>query len=356
MSLVESRITVKEAIGLSKQSGTAVDVLLQSDQQKKLLDTKELWAAPGLIDLHTHIFPGTAAIGLAADTVGIRTGVAALVDAGSSGWQNFDRFLAEVVHPSFTKVYAFLNISPDGLVSEKGELAEPGRLSVEKTVECARRYSRYIRGIKARASASAVGTAGMAGIKLAKEAAELAGLPLMVHIGNGPPALDDVLDLLGAGDIVTHCFHGKPGGILLDGKVRPKALAARARGVRFDVGHGSSSLNFAVARDALKQGFYPDAISTDIYDRNINGPVFDLITTVNKFIALGMSRKEALLRSSVVPAKLLGLTDEDGSANLTMLDWQEGPGEYVDSDGNSIAARGKFVVKYVICHGYVYAL
>lgn len=353
MSLIEKQLQVHEFVAISGQKDNTISVLIQSDQQDKLVGTENLWAVPGLVDIHTHVFPGCAAIGSPADTVGVSTGVSAVVDAGSSGWQNFERFLAESVHPSVTNVYAFLNISPDGLVSEKGELADLRRISVAKTVECARRHSRYIKGIKARASVSATVNTGIAGIELAKEAAMKAELPLMVHVGNGPPAFDEVLDLLGEGDIVTHCFHGKPGGIFLEnGSIRPKAVAARERGVRFDVGHGSASLNFAVAKQAIQAGFYPDTISTDIYEGNINGPVFDLVTTANKFIGLGMSKSEALMSCSVVPAQILGIP----RAGLTLLEWTDCYGKYFDSDGNAISITGAFSAKYVILNGLVFPL
>lgn len=355
MGLSEISLKVKEAVALPADNG-AISVLVRPDQQDKLAGTENLWAVPGLIDIHTHVFPGRAAIGSQADTVGIKTGVSTVVDAGSSGWQNFNQFLAEAVHPSVTNVYAFLNISPDGLVTEKGELADLSRLSVARTVECARRHSRYIKGIKARASASATAGTDIAAIVLAKEAAIQAELPLMVHIGNGPPALDDVLDLLGPGDIVTHCFHGKPEGIIMeDGSIRAKALSARARGVRFDIGHGSASLNFAVARQAMQAGFCPDTISTDIYDRNIDGPVFNLITTVNKFIALGMSKRQALTISSVVPGQILDIPVE-AETNLALLEWLEDPGRFSDSEGNILSAQGVFRIKYVLFDGLVFAL
>lgn len=352
VELADIQLQVKETVGYPGQDSRTVQVRIRAGQEDILAGTEDLWAAPGLIDMHTHVFAGGAAIGSPADTVGIESGVSAVVDAGSSGWQNFDKFLAEVVHPSKTRVFALLNISPDGLVNEKGELADLSRLSIDKTVECARRHSRYIKGIKARASATATGTTGIAGIEMAKEAAVKAKIPLMVHIGNGPPAFDDVLNLLEKGDIVTHCFHGKPGGLFLeDGSLRPGVRAARERGVKFDVGHGSASFNFAVARRAIEAGFMPDTISTDIYERNIHGPVFNLITTVNKLICLGMSKPDALLSCSAIPAQVLSISDQEPGLNLTLLEWYDKPQEYTDSDGNRLSLQGGFTIRYALVNG-----
>lgn len=354
--VVSMEFPVKEVVVLPHNHNW-VTASIRADQRHLLTNTENLWAAPGLVDIHTHVFPGHAAIGSIADDVGVHKGVSIVVDAGSSGWQNFEQFMVQVIHPSVTTVYAWLNISPDGLVKEKGELADLDRLSLEKTVETARRHSRYIKGIKARASATATGNTGIAAIRLAKAAAEVADVPLMVHIGNGPPSLEEVLALLSAGDIITHCFHGKPGGILeADGRLRQDVDAARARGILFDVGHGSASLDFSVAGQAIANGFLPDTISTDVYDRNVNGPVFDLVTTINKFIALGMGKAAALEAASLKPSSVLGLSPQELSTGLTLLEWQDAVREYVDSQGNVLKATGAFAVKYILANGSLIAL
>ncbi|WP_428950165.1 amidohydrolase/deacetylase family metallohydrolase [Streptomyces sp. cg35] len=301
------------------------------------LDATGLLVAPGLIDLHTHVYePGTD-LGVPADTVGVDQGVTTIVDAGSCGSDDWDDFGDNVVRPAATRVLSWLNISRHGLVHGRQELSRgPGDIDEAATEKVLRAHPDQVRGLKIRMSASVLGDSGLAPLEAAKRVAARAGVPVMVHVGNEPPHLGDVLDLLGEGDVVTHAFHGKPGGLFGS---EPQARAAVARGVRLDVGHGSASLNFAVAERALAAGFTPHTISTDLHNRNVDGPVHSLVATLTKLLALGLTPQQVIRCSTLHAAQVIGLDGELGTlrtgaaADLTLLRLTEEAVTMTDADG-----------------------
>lgn len=175
-------------------------------------------------------------------------------------------------------------------------------------------------------------------LDLARETSDAAGLPLMIHIGDTHPALPVILRETRAGDVVTHCYHDRPGGILdEEGKVLPSVRAAAGRGMLFDVGHGRGSFAFAVARRALAQEFPPAMISPDLHIYNLNGPVFDLATTMSKFLHLGLSLSEVVRMTTANPARSVRLENEIGTlragacADVTLLAWRHGPVQLMDA-------------------------
>lgn len=323
------------------------------------LDASGTIVTPGLIDLHAHVFPGRTPLGIEADRVGVEQGVTTLVDAGSAGARTFATFLDEAVKPAETRVLAFLNIAGEGLCGGLSELADMDRLTPREAVALIREQP-LIRGIKARMSASVVRENGIKPLLVAKEAAREAGCPLMVHIGNAPPALPEILRELDAGDVVTHAFHGKTGGILDDrGRLIPEAEKALARGVLFDVGHGTSSFSFRTMRQARALGLAPHTISTDIYRQNAAGPVHSLTTTMTKFVALGFSLEEVIAACTAAPAAVLRMTDEIGTlrpgavADLSLLELTNVPVVLTDSEREQLTAEESVTAKLTIKAGKV---
>lgn len=331
----------------------------QFPEAKETLDVADCIVTPGLIDLHTHVFEGGAALGIHADTVGVRQGVTTVVDAGSSGVDTFAKFLSGVVVQNTTEVLAWLNIARDGLFSSLSELADLSNLAPGESVDLIRQDKR-IRGIKVRMSSSVVKESGIQPLEVARGAAREAGVPLLVHVGNAPPALAEILDRLDRGDVVTHAFHGKPGGILDNRReLIPQARAALARGVSFDVGHGTSSFSFKTMQRARELGVLPYSISTDIYQRNVNGPVFSLAATMSKFLALGLSLEEVVGATTLAPARILGLDGSLGTlkpgtvADMTVFALKDGPVDFIDSEGNHLHADRQIQVKYTIKSGRI---
>lgn len=320
---------------------------------RRFLDARGLLVTPGLIDLHTHVYDGRTGLGTPADTVGVEAGVTTLVDAGSVGCDSFADFDATVVATGSTRILSWLNISRHGLTRGTRELAERESIQHAASVRTILENPATIRGVKVRMSRSVVGDNGLEPLRAAKRVtAEVAAatgrpFPVMVHVGNAPPALGDVLDLLEAGDVVTHAFHGKRGGLFpaTDSGPIPQALAAVRRGVRLDLGHGSASFAFDTMERALEAGIGPHTISTDIHQENVAGPVHSLTTTMTKMLAVGLTLNEAVRATTSAAAETIGLAGELGTlavgsvADLTVLDLAEGATRLVDAEGRTRTAE-----------------
>jgi dihydroorotase len=233
--------------------------------------------------------------------------------------------------------------------------------SPERAIGVCERHRDVIQGVKVRLSRMHVGKNGLAPLRLARKAAEAVGMPIMVHVGDTEPSLGEILAELRPCDIVTHCFHGRPHGILdKTGTVLPEVLEAARKGVVFDVGHGVGSFSFEVARRALRQGLTPATISSDLHHYNVNGPVFDLATTMSKFMLLGLTIDEVLAKTTMVPAGLMGLSERLGSlregllADLAVFQLCEGEFEFEDSTKEKVLARQRLEPAAVIRAGRIY--
>lgn len=328
---------------------------------KTELDAKGYYVVPGLIDLHAHVFEDIEGMGAQADIVGVYQGVTTVVDAGSSGEKNVERFLASSTEKNQTDIKAWLNISSLGLEGGKSELRNTAALHIDRTVERIKQFPQSIIGIKARMSSSVVQESGVHPLRIAKEAARQAQVPVMVHIGNAPPALSEVLDLLEKGDVVTHAFHGKAGGILNEaGELIPEMRAALDRGVLLDVGHGSASFSFRVMERARRLGVHPHTVSTDIYlDNWRNGPVYSQTLTMSKLLALGYSLEKVIEMSTLAPAEILKQTDRIGTlqegtlADLTLLRLIDGPVELTDAEGQIKTGQQSLKACYTVKDGAI---
>lgn len=317
----------------------------------RTFDCRGAYVVPGLIDAHTHIFRHVSKVGAPVDEAHLQRGVVAACDAGTAGASTFAAFKALVVEPSRTRVLSYLNVSVLGLIDFRfGELLNPRTLVADDAVRTAKENPEVVRGLKIRMSTDVVGTdpgQAMELLDTALATAGEAGLPLMVHIGDTPVSLDEITERLRPGDVVAHCYTGKAENILDgDGSVRTGVLAARQRGVLFESAHGKSNFSYAVARPAIEQGFLPDFVSSDTSYRNWNGPVFDLVTTVSKLVALGMSIGDAVHRITVTPARVLGLWDEGFGrlevgqpAHVTVLEQLSTAEEIPDAAGGSLSLR-----------------
>lgn len=335
------------------RDGKIVDLGNEIEPEGEVIDAAGCYVTPGFIDIHTHCYPA-AFLGLEPDALGIERGTTTILDAGSSGADNFEDFLEAYIQPAHTKVFALLNIAKEGLIHGH-ELNDMSKIDVEACKACVREHRDVIVGLKARASASVVGDLGINPIALAAQTAHELEVPLMVHVGNYPPALGDVIDVLGRGDMITHSFHGKPGGILKeDGTPIRQAIDGRARGVRFDVGHGVESFAFDTFKRALAAGFDCDSISTDLHIENYEGPVFDLSTTMTKVIACGEPLFDAISKVTSVPALTFGL---DGLGQLApgmvgdinIFSYDDVDVTLQDATGASLEVKHHINVRKTVC-------
>jgi len=324
-------------------------------------DASGLIVAPGLVDLHTHLYRGVSHYGIDADAYCLDRGVTTAVDAGSSGAQTFPGLRRYIIEPSRTRILAFLHIAVQGMITNLlGELEDVRWASVAQAVARAREHPDVIIGIKVRLGYQMVGDDPAPALRLAREAADELGLPLMVHVIDMRPPVGWLLPYLGRGDIITHCFHGNEGGMLdADGRVFPSVRRARERGVRFDVGHGVGSFAYRVARRAIEQDFPPDTISSDLHAHNAGGPAYDQATTLSKLLHVGMELPDVIRATTVTPARAVRRGDSLGAltpgreADLTGFELRTGQWALPDAAGATEVVERLLVPRLVIRAGEV---
>lgn len=316
-----------------------------------VIDARDRLVLPGLVDLHVHVFWGASHYGIEPDPHCLGTGTTTVVDAGSAGAHTFGAFRRYVIDVSATRIVPFLNISATGMVSPTvGELEEVRHIDRAAALRTIEAHRDLIRGIKVRLSRDLVGANARVALRTAVEAGDAARLPIMVHVGDTPITLAEILETLRPGDVVTHCYHGREEGILdARGTVTQTARQAAARGVLFDVGHGKGSFSFAVARRGLAQGFRPGTISSDLHVYNLEGPVYDLATTMSKFLHLGIPLDEVVAMTTGAPARVIGHDGVLGSlrpgsaADVTLLAIREGPVTFEDAMGERVEGTTRLV-------------
>jgi dihydroorotase len=325
-------------------------------------DVSGLIVAPGLIDLHTHVYWGGTSLGIDAEDFCRSSGVTTSVDTGSAGPGNFAGFRKHVIEPSAVRILAYLHVSHAGIYGFSntvmvGESEDIRLMDPVTAAEVADTNRDVIVGIKVRVGRHASGDQGIAPLDIALQVAEETGLPLMAHIDEPPPSYEDVLARLRPGDVLTHAFRPFPNApCTAQGTVKPAVLAARKRGVLFDIGHGMGSFSFKTTRAMLANGFLPDTISSDVHALCINGPAFDQVTTMSKFLCLGLSLPD-VIRASTENAAFALKRPELGSlkpgcvGDATILSIDDGPHDYVDAVGEHLEGQHKINARGVVIAG-----
>ena len=326
------------------------------------IDATGLLVTPGLIDIHVHVYRGATFWGVDADEIGKKGGVTTVLDAGSTGSQNYRGFKEWIVDPALVRVLGLMNLSEIGLVSFKGELNDPAFADLSGGVAAIRDMPDTFIGCKIRLSGQLVGWGqqGRRHAQLAIQMAEEAGTFLMVHIGNAPIPMAELLSMLRPGDIVTHCYRSGANN-LFDEFDQPTddMLAARERGILFDIGHGAGSFQYERARNAVASDFIADSISTDLHVQNIDGPVHDMPTTMAKMLDLGMSMDDVILRSTWEPARMIGMQDVIGTlqlgreADVAVLRHTERDITFTDSMGTSWTGHHVLSAEHTIRAGEI---
>ncbi|MDH0305740.1 amidohydrolase/deacetylase family metallohydrolase [Aeromonas caviae] len=320
----------------------ALGSLPESTEAKQTLTLGgQVHVSAGWIDGHTHCYPASPIYHDEPDKVGVESGVTTVIDAGSTGADDVDDF-QRIAATCKTRVHALLNISRIGLLRQN-ELADPADIDPALAQAAIRRHPGFIVGIKARMSGSVVGESGLQPLRMAKQIQQANGnLPLMVHVGNTPPDLDEIVALLGEGDLLTHCFNGKPNRILTPaGELRQAVREAMRRGLLLDIGHGGASFSFEVAELAIAQGILPHTISSDIYCKNrIKGPVYSLAHVMSKFFAIGMTLEQILACVTHQAADALrlpgkGRLEVGADADITLFQVSCGPTLFTDTEAGT---------------------
>lgn len=334
----------------------------QSDRRDDLsehlpeLDCQGAYVSSGWIDLHVHAFSDFLPYGDDMDEIGVKQGVTTIVDAGSCG---ADRIadLWQRSSGTATNVLAFLNVSRIGL-ARTDELSNMEWIDEEKALNAIENYAEMIVGLKARISRSVVRDNGLRPLTAARSMAQAASLPLMVHIGSGPPYASDVLALLERKDIVTHYLNGKPNNLFNPhGTPNESLIRAVQRGVHLDVGHGTASFSFRIAEAAKRQGIPLGTISTDMYRANrLNGPVYSMTNVLSKFLQIGYTLEQVIEAITVRAAHWLGRPElgrirAGDTANLTLFHVTNEPVAIIDSEGEQRIANTKFNISGVVANG-----
>jgi dihydroorotase len=345
-----ARLSDEQVVDIALQDGRIAAIgKVQGNAQHERDLAGRYYLSAGWIDSHVHCYPKSPIYHDEADAIGVAHGVTTVVDAGSTGAEHIDDFY-RLTRAAQTQVYALINIARTGIVTQN-ELADMTQIDGEAVQQAVARLPDFIVGLKARISSSVVGENGVQPLIKAKAIQqETGGLPLMVHIGNNPPNLDQIADLLTTGDIITHCFNGKPNRILTpQGELKAAVKQAIARGVKLDVGHGSASFSFEVARAAIAQGILPDTISSDIYCRNrLAGPVHNLAHVMSKFFSVGMTLPQVIDCVTVNAAaglrlKRKGQLKVGYDADLTVFSVKEETRPFIDSEGEQVAGEKHLV-------------
>jgi len=339
---------------------------IPQDLASKTIDARGKVVTPGLIDIHVHVYDGVAPLGIPADPNCVARGVTTVVDAGSAGAHTFPGFRQHVLRIAQTRVYALLNISALGQTPYSaeipyGELLDLRYANPKLAAQTIERNRDAILGVKIRLSRNIAGDHDVEALALARDAADAVGLPVMVHIGDTHSPLPRILAMLKKGDVITHSFRAGDGGILDGrGRVLPEVKAAVARGVNLDVGHGAAGFSFTTAGTARQQGVTPGTISSDVHNYNVNGPVFDLATTLSKFLLLGFSLEEVVERATVAPANTFAFPSGTGTlrpgaeADVAVFEYPEGRFEFVDSRGERRTGNRRLIPFVTVKSGYIY--
>jgi dihydroorotase len=328
----------------------------------EIRDAKGLIVTPGLIDLHTHVYWGGTSLGIDAPALARRSGTTTFVDAGSSGPGNFAGFRRHVIEPAPVRILPYLNISFAGIYAFSssvmvGECADVRLLDLRECRRVAEENRDLVVGIKVRVGKGAGGSSGVAPLDMALEVAESVGLPVMCHLDFPPPSRLEVVSRLRKGDVLTHCFRPFPNSPAApEGGVREEIAAARERGVVFDIGHGQGSFGFGTARAMLAAGFLPDVISSDVHSLSIDGPAFDLLHTLSKFLVLGVPLPEVIKAATSAPAAAinrpeLGSFKPGSVGDATLIAIEEGEFTYRDVLAEPLKGSKKLVARGLVLGG-----
>ena len=336
---------------------------IPAEKAHKVVDVSSLYVTPGLVDMHVHVYAGTGMRGAYSGDLSVypdgftfRSGVTTVVDAGSSGQQNFPDFKDRVIDRSRTRVLAMLNIVGRGMGGGKIE-QDTSDMDAKATAEQAKRYPGVVVAIKT----AHYSAPDWIAVDRAVEAGNLSNLPVMVDFGSFTPARpfqELVLKHLRPGDIYTHLYLGAVPMLDESGKVLPYLFEARKRGVIFDAGHGGGSFLFRQAVPAIRQGFVPDSISTDLHVGSMNAGMKDMLNVMSKFLNLGLSLEDVIADSTWHPAREikredLGNLSVGAPADVTVLRLEKGSFGFVDVNGARMRGTERLVAELTVLNGRV---
>ncbi|MEP7374302.1 MAG: amidohydrolase/deacetylase family metallohydrolase [Chitinophagaceae bacterium] len=370
--VIDPKNNIDAVTDIAINDGKIVQVANNIDAAKarQVVDAKGMYVTPGLIDIHAHVFFGTepdhylsnGLVAVVPDGFTFRVGVTTVVDAGGAGWKSFPLFKKNIIDNSQTRVLSFLNIVGEGM---RGGAYEQNTNDMDSKMSAfvAKQYKDYIVGFKA---AHFTGPEWIP-VDRAVEAGRQANIPVMIDFGgNNPPLSIEELYMkhLRPGDIYTHTYTLLEGDVretVVDeatGKVKPFIKDAQKKGIIFDVGYGGASFNFTQAIPALKAGFYPNTISTDLHTGSMNASMKDQLSVMSKFLLMGMNLPAVIKASTWAPAQVikreeLGNLSAGGIADIAILNLRQGNFGFYDKTGYKLEGKQKFECEMTIKAGKI---
>jgi dihydroorotase len=359
----KNKISAVRDVAIANGKVAAVAARIDPAEAFKVVDVSGYYVTPGLVDIHVHVYAGTGERGSYAgdnsvypDGFTFRAGVTTVADAGCAGWRNFEDFKQRVIDRSKTRVLAFINIVGNGMRGGKFE-QDLADMEAKPAAEMALRHKDLIIGVKT----AHYGGPEWTPVEHAVEAGTMANIPVMVDFGiDHPerPLSELVTKKLRPGDIYTHLYSGLRHEQVESGKVNPGLWEGRKRGVIFDVGHGGGSFLWRIAVPAMREGFVPDSISTDLHIGSMNAGMKDMLNVMDKFLAMGMSVDDVILRSTWNPAREikreeLGHLSSGAVADITVLKLEKGSFGFVDMNGAKLRGTQKLTCELTLREGKV---
>jgi len=356
-----NNIEARRDVAIRDGKIAAVVESLDAAQAREVYDVTGLYVTPGLIDLHVHVFHTTGIPNAWAgdssvqpDAFSFSTGVTTMVDAGSSGWRNFETFRHTVIDRADTRVLALINIAGLGMITD---ITEQSDFNAKEVARLAKKHSDVVVGVKS----AHYQLPDWKSVDSAIEAGKAAGIPIMVDFGYflpERPYYKLVTERLRPGDMSTHMFRGPVPWVDANGKLYDYLRQARQRGVKFDVGHGGGSFVMRNAVPAIAQGFYPDTISTDLHTGSMNAGMQDMPTTMSKLLVMGMPLKEVIRASTWTPAQnikreQLGHLTVGAEADVAVFQLMKGNFSYADAYGARFKGTQRLLCELTLRRGRV---
>jgi dihydroorotase len=349
-------------VGIAGNRVTAMQPNLRRENAKKILEVSGCYVTPGIIDFHVHSYLGVNPYGFNADPACLSSGVTTAVDAGSAGPVNFLGFKKLIHEQSRTRMLAFVALAQHGVLNDPGELQNLKFADPEGAAQSVSDTRNVGVGIKVRLHKKSVGENGREALRMAVRAGETCKAPVMVHIGNTGISMEEIVDTLRAGDVVTHCYTPQQPSVVDErGRLREAVRKAHERGVIFDVGHANGHFDFNLVRKAMADGLLPDIISSDLHGRmGPDNPVVDMPTTMTKFLHLGLSLEQVVAACTINPARVIGWQDRIGSleigreADVAVLQLVSEPAKLRDCVGGEWEVNQRIAGKWTIRGGEVF--
>jgi dihydroorotase len=349
-------------IGIAGDRIAAIDSKLSREDAERVLDVHGCYVTPGIIDFHVHSYWGVNPYGFNADSICLASGVTTAVDAGSAGPVNFLGFKKLVHQQSRARMLAFVALAQHGVLNDPGELENLKFADPDGAAQSVCDARNIGVGIKVRLHKKSVGDNGREALRMAVRTGDACKAPVMVHVGNTGISMEEIVDTLRPGDVVTHCYTPqKPSIVDEKGRLRKAVRNAHERGVIFDVGHANGHFDFDLVRRAMADGLLPDIISSDLHGRmGPDNPVVDMPTTMTKFLHLGLSLEQVLAACTINPARVIGWQDRLGSleagreADIAVLQLMDEPTRLRDCVGGEWNVNRRIAAKWTIRRGEVF--